>query len=103
MTETSDRSNRTDEAKLGFRRTFLCGWSVDASGIQGLFVSEYPQLLNISLRMDPRGGISSRGSDLEWLFRLSQEPRRLWRRYILYGYEFLLFAVLEIMGVGKTD
>jgi N-acetylglucosaminyldiphosphoundecaprenol N-acetyl-beta-D-mannosaminyltransferase len=33
---------------------------------------------------------------LEWFFRLLQEPRRLWRRYILYGSEFLFFAALEL-------
>jgi N-acetylglucosaminyldiphosphoundecaprenol N-acetyl-beta-D-mannosaminyltransferase len=27
---------------------------------------------------------------LEWSFRLWQEPRRLWRRYLIYGSEFLL-------------
>lgn len=32
---------------------------------------------------------------LEWLYRLWQEPRRLWRRYLLYGVEFLALAGLE--------
>jgi N-acetylglucosaminyldiphosphoundecaprenol N-acetyl-beta-D-mannosaminyltransferase len=27
---------------------------------------------------------------LEWLFRLGQEPRRLWRRYLLRDPQFLL-------------
>src|SRR5579871_1960963 len=26
---------------------------------------------------------------LEWLFRLLQEPRRLWRRYLVYGAQFI--------------
>jgi N-acetylglucosaminyldiphosphoundecaprenol N-acetyl-beta-D-mannosaminyltransferase len=34
---------------------------------------------------------------LEWLFRLVQEPRRLWRRYILNGGEFVWHVVLEKM------
>jgi len=38
---------------------------------------------------------------LEWLFRLLQEPRRLWRRYILYGSEFVLFASLELIGISR--
>jgi N-acetylglucosaminyldiphosphoundecaprenol N-acetyl-beta-D-mannosaminyltransferase len=28
-------------------------------------------------------------SSLEWLFRLFQEPRRLWRRYLIYNLKFL--------------
>ena len=28
-----------------------------------------------------------RENGLEWLFRLIQEPRRLWRRYLVYGSE----------------
>lgn len=30
---------------------------------------------------------------LEWFFRLIQEPRRMWRRYILGNAEFLVFCV----------
>ncbi len=32
---------------------------------------------------------------LEWAFRLIQEPRRLWRRYLLGNIAFLLFLVRE--------
>ena len=28
-------------------------------------------------------------SGLEWLFRLSREPRRLWRRYLRYNPRFV--------------
>jgi N-acetylglucosaminyldiphosphoundecaprenol N-acetyl-beta-D-mannosaminyltransferase len=28
---------------------------------------------------------------LEWLFRLSREPRRLWRRYVIHNPRFILF------------
>ena len=38
---------------------------------------------------------------LEWLFRLSKEPRRLWRRYLVYGSKFVFFVVLESLGVKK--
>jgi N-acetylglucosaminyldiphosphoundecaprenol N-acetyl-beta-D-mannosaminyltransferase len=40
---------------------------------------------------------------LEWLFRLVQEPRRLWRRYIIYGSEFLFFVALELVGISRND
>ena len=40
---------------------------------------------------------------LEWLFRLFQEPRRLWRRYLIYGTEFVAWIVLEILGLKKFE
>jgi N-acetylglucosaminyldiphosphoundecaprenol N-acetyl-beta-D-mannosaminyltransferase len=40
---------------------------------------------------------------LEWLFRLLQEPRRLWRRYLVYGSEFLFWVALEQLGLRKFD
>lgn len=38
---------------------------------------------------------------LEWLFRLSQEPRRLWRRYLLYGPQFAALVALELARLKK--
>jgi exopolysaccharide biosynthesis WecB/TagA/CpsF family protein len=32
---------------------------------------------------------------LEWFFRLLQEPRRLWRRYLVYGAQFITYLALE--------
>jgi N-acetylglucosaminyldiphosphoundecaprenol N-acetyl-beta-D-mannosaminyltransferase len=34
---------------------------------------------------------------LEWLFRLAQEPRRLWRRYLIRGSEFAALTILELL------
>ena len=38
---------------------------------------------------------------LEWLFRLYQEPRRLWRRYLLFGPQFAWNVSLELLGWKK--
>jgi len=38
---------------------------------------------------------------LEWLFRLAQEPRRLWRRYLVGGTQFLFWVALERLGLRK--
>ena len=38
---------------------------------------------------------------LEWLFRLVQEPRRLWRRYLKHNPRFLLLAFLQLTGVRR--
>lgn len=36
---------------------------------------------------------------LEWLFRLGAEPRRLWRRYLIYGSQFVWNVSLEILKI----
>jgi len=41
------------------------------------------------------------GAGLEWLFRLAQEPRRLWRRYLLYNPLFVLHLMLELTGLRR--
>ena len=40
---------------------------------------------------------------LEWLFRLVQEPRRLWRRYLLTGPRFAWNLSLEVLGLKKFE
>ena len=39
----------------------------------------------------------------EWLWRLVREPRRCWRRSMLYGPQFALFAILELCGLRRYD
>jgi N-acetylglucosaminyldiphosphoundecaprenol N-acetyl-beta-D-mannosaminyltransferase len=34
---------------------------------------------------------------LEWLFRLFQEPRRLWRRYLVYGAQFPVYLAIDTL------
>ncbi|HEX2847746.1 MAG TPA: WecB/TagA/CpsF family glycosyltransferase [Chitinophagaceae bacterium] len=38
-------------------------------------------------------------SSLEWLYRLIQEPRRLWKRYFKTIPPFIFYASLELMGI----
>ena len=40
---------------------------------------------------------------LEWLFRFSQEPRRLWRRYLIYGTQFAFYVLLELSGLRRFE
>ena len=44
-----------------------------------------------------------RENGLEWLFRLGQEPKRLWKRYIVRGSEFVACATLELLGLKRFD
>ena len=40
---------------------------------------------------------------LEWLFRLLVEPRRLWRRYLLRGPEFVWNVALELLRLRNFE
>jgi N-acetylglucosaminyldiphosphoundecaprenol N-acetyl-beta-D-mannosaminyltransferase len=42
-----------------------------------------------------------REGGLEWLFRLATEPRRLWRRYVIYGSKFAWNVTLELAGLKR--
>ena len=41
------------------------------------------------------------GLGLEWLFRLRQEPRRLWKRYLINNPLFLIRATAQLCGFQK--
>jgi N-acetylglucosaminyldiphosphoundecaprenol N-acetyl-beta-D-mannosaminyltransferase len=38
---------------------------------------------------------------LEWFYRLLQEPRRLWRRYLLLNPLFVAHVVLQLLGLRR--
>lgn len=38
---------------------------------------------------------------LEWLFRLWQEPRRLWYRYLVYNPLFVILSLAQTLGIKK--
>ncbi len=38
---------------------------------------------------------------LEWLFRLSQEPRRLWYRYLIYNPLFIMLIMAQMLGLKR--
>jgi N-acetylglucosaminyldiphosphoundecaprenol N-acetyl-beta-D-mannosaminyltransferase len=38
---------------------------------------------------------------LEWLYRLVHEPRRLWKRYLVYNSLFLWYLILERLGYSS--
>lgn len=85
---------------------------------QELLIHDHIRLLNIPLAVGIGGsfeilsGILARApkwmqsSGLEWAFRLWQEPRRLWKRYLLGNCEFLWIVtkwrILSGLGVSYT-
>ena len=43
-----------------------------------------------------------RDSGLEWIYRLMQEPARMWRRYLLGNFTFLGRIVLQCLGLRRA-
>jgi|SRR5579872_705135 len=68
-----------------------------------------PVLIGVGAAFDINSGTKRqapgwmREHGLEWFFRLIQEPRRLWRRYILYGSQFVFYIGLELLGLRKSE
>jgi N-acetylglucosaminyldiphosphoundecaprenol N-acetyl-beta-D-mannosaminyltransferase len=68
-----------------------------------------PVLVGVGAAFDINSGMKEQAPDwmqehgLEWFFRLLQEPQRLWRRYVLYGSEFIFYVALELLGLRKSD
>jgi N-acetylglucosaminyldiphosphoundecaprenol N-acetyl-beta-D-mannosaminyltransferase len=66
-----------------------------------------PVLLGVGAAFDFHTGLVPQaprwmmGAGLEWLFRLSQEPRRLWRRYLVYNPLFVFHLTLELLGLRR--
>ncbi len=42
-------------------------------------------------------------SGLEWLFRLTQEPQRLAKRYLVNNPLFVVRAAAQLLGMRKYD
>lgn len=38
---------------------------------------------------------------LEWLFRLTQEPKRLWKRYLILNPRFMWLATMQLLGLKQ--
>jgi N-acetylglucosaminyldiphosphoundecaprenol N-acetyl-beta-D-mannosaminyltransferase len=72
-------------------------WMQENSGLLGvpvmLGVGQAFDIYAGNLRQAPRW---MREHGLEWLFRLCLEPRRLWKRYLVYNTGFLLAVALEL-------
>jgi N-acetylglucosaminyldiphosphoundecaprenol N-acetyl-beta-D-mannosaminyltransferase len=68
-----------------------------------------PVLIGVGAAFDINSGMKQqapiwmREHGMEWLFRFMQEPGRLWRRYILYGSQFIFYVALELLGLRKSD
>lgn len=57
--------------------------------------------LDFSADVFPRAPVWMQMIKLEWLYRMSREPRRLWKRYLLGGPVFLARVALSALGKKK--
>ena len=68
-----------------------------------------PVLIGVGAAFDFHAGIKKQAprwmqrSGLEWLFRLLNEPRRLWRRYLIYNPQFLWLIILQWLGLKEYN
>lgn len=51
----------------------------------------------------PQAPATLQARGLEWLYRLAQEPGRLWRRYLLLNPLYLTLLFLQLTGLGAFD
>jgi N-acetylglucosaminyldiphosphoundecaprenol N-acetyl-beta-D-mannosaminyltransferase len=82
---------------------------------QDLWVREHrggiraPVMVGVGAAFDFHAGRRSqappwmRASGLEWVYRLCQEPRRLWRRYLLGHPLFVFYLLLQWSGLRRFD
>jgi len=81
---------------------------------QEVWVYEYQQCLNMPLiavgaafsflsGILPQAPKWMQRVGLEWFYRLMQEPRRLWRRYIILNPVYLGNVLLEALRLKKTE
>ncbi len=40
---------------------------------------------------------------LEWLYRLTREPKRLWKRYLILNPRFMMLAILQLLRPKKSE
>lgn len=82
---------------------------------QELFIDQYLRNLNVPVAVGVGGsfeiitGVTHRApkmiqrAGLEWFYRLCQEPRRLWRRYLLGNPKFLLLLSRYCVARGRLQ
>jgi N-acetylglucosaminyldiphosphoundecaprenol N-acetyl-beta-D-mannosaminyltransferase len=66
-----------------------------------------PVMIGVGAAFDFHAGVKKQAprwmqrSGLEWFFRLSTEPRRLWRRYLINNPLFILLVLAQALGIKR--
>ena len=70
---------------------------------------EAPVVIGVGAAFDFLAGLKRQAprwmqrSGLEWSFRLMNEPRRLWRRYLVNNPLFVFYVLLQLSGLRQTQ
>lgn len=109
------RRSKPDEKYLIAEEIRQSGAAIVLVGLgcprQEVFVHEYAELVDrpmlaVGAAFDFHAGLLSQAPvwmqdrGLEWVYRLTQEPRRLWRRYLFLNPGFLFLLGLQIVGLN---
>jgi len=90
-------------------------WVGLSTPTQELFMAQYlgkldsPLMIGVGAAFDIHtGGIRDapgwvKAAGLQWLHRLLQEPRRLWRRYLINNPKFIWRVSLQLLGLRRFD
>jgi N-acetylglucosaminyldiphosphoundecaprenol N-acetyl-beta-D-mannosaminyltransferase len=68
-----------------------------------------PVMIGVGAAFDLHSGLKKRAPrwmqrwGLEWLFRLLSEPKRLWRRYLIFNPAFVVLALLQLLGLRHFE
>lgn len=68
-----------------------------------------PVLIGVGAAFDFHAGLKPQAprwmqrSGLEWLFRLSTEPKRLWKRYLINNPRFVYHVLMQTVGLRQYD
>lgn len=79
------------------------------------FIDKYKEIMNVPVihgvggSFDVVAGVTKRAplwmqqSGLEWLYRFLQEPKRMWRRYLITNTLFIYYLLLYIIKIKKFE
>lgn len=76
-------------------------WAYENAELIGLPLVAVGAAFDFHAGVLPQAPAWMQQSGLEWLFRLGQEPRRLWKRYLYLNPLYLLLVAGEITGVKR--
>lgn len=81
---------------------------------QEVWVYEYREMLAMPLiavgaafdfhaKILPQANLVVQNLGLEWLYRLIQEPKRLWKRYLLLSPLYVYYLIIQYFGLKKFE
>lgn len=76
-------------------------WAYENADLIGLPLLAVGAAFDFHAGLVPQAPAWMQRSGLEWVFRLAQEPRRLWKRYLYLNPLYLLLLAGELSGIKR--